>query len=156
MKKCIFSLFVIFALSQVSYGQNLDNLMRKVSQDDNVESVKIGGFLMTCGKLFGGVSNMPVTRGIKTLEVYSLENCDRSLKKEATEVFNSMKDGNGYETLILAKEKKEGVRIMVKRDKNTIKEMVFLCMDKNDPAIIKFTGKIKDSDIEKLVNEYDK
>lgn len=156
MKKCIFSLFIIFALSQVSYGQSLDNLMLKVSKADNVETVKIGGFLMACGKLFGGVSDMPVARGVKGMEIYSLENCHFSLKKEFSDVFNSLKDGNGYETVILAKENKEGVRIMVKKEKDAIKEVIFLCMDKSDPAIIKFTGKIKDKDIERLVNEYNK
>ena len=155
MKKYVFCLILTLSLSSVGYAQNVDNLLKKVSSTENVDKVKIGGFLMALGKMFGGVGDMPVARGINGVEVYDLSGCDSKFKQELKNEFNKIKDGNGYETLIYAKDGGEGVRIMVKKDKkNIIKEMVILCMDKKDPAIIRLSGKIHEKDIAELVNEY--
>ena len=54
----------------------------------------------------------------------------------------------------MAKEKNDGVRIMIKKEKNLIKEMVLLCMNGSDPAVIRIAGKIKEKDIEELVSQY--
>lgn len=111
---------------------------------------------MSVGKMFGGVNNMPLARGVKTLEVYDLSDCNANQKQDISIQFNQIKDSDGYETLMYAREDGDEVRIMIKKDKDLIREMVFLCMDKADPAIIRFSGKIKESDIAELVNKYNK
>lgn len=90
--------------------------------------------------------------------MYDLSDCDQKYKQDLKKEFDKIKDGNGYETLMYVKDGQEGVRIMIKKDKkNYIREMVFLCMDKDDPAIIKLSGgKIKEDYIAELVNEYSK
>ena len=67
-----------------------------------------------------------------------------------------LKDGDGYETLLMAKDKDDNVRIMMKKKNNTISDMVILCMSANDPTIVKFSGKIKEEDLTQLVQKYDK
>ncbi|WP_029904268.1 DUF4252 domain-containing protein [Prevotella sp. 10(H)] len=156
MKKYLLCLVLFLALSQITQAQNVDKLLKTVSQTENIEKVKIGRFMMSLGKAFGGVGNKPVARGIHSMEVYDLSECDGNLKNNLASQFNNVKDGAGYETLIYAKEKGDGVRIMVKKDKDVIKEMIILCMDKDDPALIRFSGKIKEKDIAELVEKYNK
>jgi len=157
MKKYLFCLILALSLSLAGSAQDVDKLLKKVSKTENVDKVKIGGFLMALGKMCGGVGDMPVARGINGLEVYDLSDCDFKFKQDLKNEFNKIKDGNGYETLMSVKDGDEGVRIIVKKDKkNTIREMIILCMDKDDPAIIKLSGKILEKDIAELVNEYNK
>lgn len=156
MKKYIFSLVLISLISISGYGQNIDHLLKKVSNTENIEKVKINGFMMSLGKMFGGVKDMPVARGVKSMEIFTLSNNDSKLKDDFIKLFNNTKDEKGYETLIFVKDKEDGIRIMVKKDKDIIKDMIFLCMDKEEPAIIRFSGKIKEKDIEELVEKYNK
>ncbi|NDV93732.1 DUF4252 domain-containing protein [Dysgonomonas sp. 521] len=156
MKKYIFCLVLVLSLSQLSYSQSLGNLMNSVSKAENVDKVKIGRFMMSLGKTFGGVGNMPVARGIHSLEVYDLSGCDAAFKQNLQEQMYTLKDGDGYETLMTVNDKENNVRIMMKKDKNIIKDMIILCLGDDDPAIVKFSGKIKEGDIAELIKKYDK
>lgn len=154
MKKYTLCVVMAMFLGLSGYSQNVNGLLKKVSQTENIEKVKISGFMMSLGKMFGGVGDVPLAKGIKSMEVYTLSHNVPNLKKEFTELFNNAKDEGGYETLIFAKDKGDGVRIMVKKEKDVIKEMVFLCMDESEPTIIQFHGKIKEKDIAKLMDKY--
>jgi len=157
MKKYVFCLILALSLTSVTNAQDVNNLLKRVSYADNVDHVKVGGFLMVLGKMLGGVGDMPVARGLSGVEVYDLSGCDSKFKQDLRDEFYRIKDGNGYETLMYAKDGDEGVRIMIKKDKkNLIREMIFLCMDKEDPAVIRLSGKIKETDIAELVGEYSK
>ena len=68
MKKYLICLVLTIALGQIAYGQSLNKLMDNLSKVENIETVKIGPFMMTLGKAFGGVGNMPVARGIHSME----------------------------------------------------------------------------------------
>lgn len=157
MRKYVFSLILILSLSVAGQAQNVDNLLKKAAKAENVEKVKIGGFLMSLAKMCGGFNDTPELKGLSGVEIYDLSDCNMNLKAELKREFDKIKDGNGYETLMYVKDDGDGIRIMIKKNnKNVIKEIVFLCMDKEDPAIIKLSGKIKESDIAQLVNEYSK
>jgi len=157
MKKYVFPLILALSLSTVAYAQNVDNLLKKAAKAERVEKVKVGGFLMSLAKMCGGFSETPELRSLSGVEVYDLSDCDMKFKQDLKNEFDKIKDGNGYETLMYVKDGQEGVRIMIKKDKkNYIREMIFLCMDKDDPAIIKLSGKIKEDYIAQLVNEYSK
>jgi hypothetical protein len=156
MKKYLICLVLVIALSQTTYSQSVDKLLNTVSKAENVDKVKIGRFLMFLGKSFGGVGNMPVARGVHSMEVYDLSSCSTNLRQNLTEQIGKLKDGDGYETLISVKEKRNNVRIMMKKKKDVISDMVILCLSDDDPAIVRFSGKIKEADIAELVQKYDK
>jgi len=156
MKKYTLCLILAFSIGLSGYSQNVDRLLLKASQNENTEKVKISGLMMSLGKKFGSMNDMPLAKGVKSMEVYTLSCSATDLKKDFVELFNNAKDENGYETLIFAKDKDEGVRIMVKKEKDTIKDIILLCMDKDEPTIIKFSGKMKEKDIAELMNKYDK
>lgn len=155
MKKYILCLLAILAMSMSDcYSQNVDQLLKKVSKAEDVEKVSINSFMMSLGKMFGGVGDMPLAKGIESMDIFTLSANDTNLKNDFVKLFNKPKDEKGYETLIFVKDKKDGIRILVKKEKDIIKDMIFLCMDEDEPTIIKFSGKIKEKDIDELMKKY--
>ncbi|WP_108821822.1 DUF4252 domain-containing protein [Dysgonomonas sp. Marseille-P4361] len=154
MKKFLICLVLISFVSLSGYSQGVDNLLKKASSDRNVEKVKVDGFMMFLGKMLGGMSDKPVMKGIKSVEVFELSDGDAKLKSDFFNLFNNTKNEKGYETLIFVKDKEDGIRILMKKEKDIIKDLVLLCKDEKEPVIIRFTGKIKEQDIDKLVNQY--
>ncbi|GHV15995.1 hypothetical protein FACS1894179_02090 [Bacteroidia bacterium] len=138
----------------MSYAQSVERFLKNVSNTENIDKVKIGRFMMSLGKMFGGVGNTPVARGIHSLEVYDLSGCDARVKQDFLNQINSLKDGDGYETLIMVKDKGDNVRIMMKKKKDVISDLVILCMDDKEPTIVKLSGKIKEKDVSGLVDKY--
>lgn len=154
MKKYLLCLILALAIGQMSYAQSVEKFLKNVSNTENIDQVKIGHFMMNLGKIFGGVGDVPVARGVHTLEVYDLSSCDARIKQDFVNQINSLKDSDGYETLIMAKDKGDNVRIMMKKKKNEISDLVILCMDDKEPTIVKLSGKIKEKDLSELVDKY--
>lgn len=152
MKKSLFCLILALSSVAICQAQNLDNFLKRVSKSENVETVKISGLMMFLGKKFARVNDIPLAKGVKSLEVYTLSECSDNLKKDFTNLFYNLKDGNGYETLIYTKDGNDGVRILVNKKKDEIHDLVLMCMDEDDPTVIKFSGKIKEKEIVQLVN----
>lgn len=154
MKKYLLCLILALAIGQMGYAQSVEKFLKNVSNAENIDQVKIGHFMMNLGKIFGGVGDVPVARGVHTLEVYDLSSCDARIKQDFVNQINSLKDSDGYETLIMAKDKGDNVRIMMKKKKNEISDLVILCMDDKEPTIVKLSGKIKEKDLSELVDKY--
>lgn len=150
MKKYVLCFILVFSVSQIAFSQNVNQLLADFSKTNEVEKVKIGGFLMSLSKLLGGVSNNQIVKGVKSMEVMTLTNPSEQIRRNFTDAFSKVKDSDGYETLIMINEKESNVRIMAKKDKNVIREIIFLCSGNDEPAIIKFSGKIKESDLAQL------
>lgn len=156
MKKYLFCLVLFLSLATITYAQNLDGFLKRVSHTENVDKVKISGLMMFLGKKFGGVNDMPLAKGMESLEVYSLSDCSDNLKGDFSKLFYGYKDGKDYETLIYTKDGNDRVRILMKKKQDAYREIVLLCMDETDPTIIRFSGKIKEKDIESLIGGYKK
>jgi len=154
MKKYLFCLVLSLSLTVSASAQNVDGFLKRVSKAENVEKVKISGFMMFLGKKFASVNDMPLAKGVKSMEVYSLSECSDNLKRDFKDIFHNLKDGKGYETLIYVRDGNEGVRIMVNKNKDTVRDIVMLCMDEHDPVVLKFSGKIKEKEIAALVDKY--
>lgn len=153
MKKSILTLVLVVFLTPIAMAHNLDRLIKKVERAENVEKVKVSGFLLSLGKILGATSDL---QSLSKIEVYNLSNCHASIKKELSleiEKFSSDKD---YETLLQVKEKKEHIKILLKRKKNTIKELLILVADSQEPSIIRLHGNIKQKDLNALIAAYDK
>lgn len=157
MKKSILTLVLVVFLTPIAMAHNLDRLIKKVERAENVEKVKVSGFLLSLGKILGATSDLPAAvQSLSKIEVYDLSSCHASIKKELSleiEKFSSDKD---YETLLQVKEKKEHIKILLKRKKNTIKELLILVADSQEPSIIRLHGNIKQKDLNALIAAYDK
>lgn len=154
MKKYFICLILAITIGQISKAQSVDNLLKEVSNTENVDKIQIGGELMKLGLSYANMDDTPVTKDINSLEVYDLSSCNTETKNKIAALVNKLQDKDGYETLMMTKDENDNVRIMAKKKKDTISDLVIICMDENDPTIIKLSGAIKEQDIAELVSKY--
>lgn len=142
MKKYIAILILILSC-QAGYSQSMDKLFNDFANQKNVTRVTIGPFLMKISSLF------TETMGVKSIEVLSFEECGSTVKNDLRTAIKKLKDPN-YETMVNSNEGGSRTKVMVRIDKDIIRELVILTTDGGDDALIRIKGKIKPSDIEKV------
>ena len=91
--------------------------------------------------------------GVKSIEVLSFEECGSTVKNDLRTAIKKLKDPN-YETMVNSNEGGSRTKVMVRIDKDIIRELVILTTDGGDDALIRIKGKIKPSDIEKVINDH--
>lgn len=155
MKKHLLAISLILFVHQTCFANyTVEQLMEKVQSTENIEKVKVGRFLTWIGKMIGGVSDIPVVNGIHGIEVYDISACSLAAKEEIAAYIRHIQDSNGYETCVIVKEEGEYLRLMIKKEKNKIKEILLLSWDSKDTSIVKLKGNIKEEDIEILINQH--
>ena len=141
MKKYIAILILILSC-QAGYSQSMDKLFNDFANQKNATRVTIGPFLMKISSLF------TETMGVKSIEV-----CGSTVKNDLRTAIKKLKDPN-YETMVNSNEGGSRTKVMVRIDKDIIRELVILTTDGGDDALIRIKGKIKPSDIEKVINDH--
>jgi hypothetical protein len=114
---------------------------------------------MSCLKICGGMKDIPELKGIESFEIITLsDECSKSQKKEIREKLKNMKDNKVYSTLLQIKKEDDNVRIMVKIEKDVVKEVLLLVISDKDENLVLMSlkGKMKKSDLSGLVAKYDK
>lgn len=146
--KTKYVLLVLIALfTQTGYGQkNIGELFKDFSQEENVARVSLGNFSMKLAGLFTDVM------GVNGVEVLSLDDCSQTVKENFRQAVKDVKD-NGYETMLTSNEGDERTRILVKIEKETIRELIVFSTGSTN-ALIRIKGKIKPSDIDSLVKKH--
>ena len=82
-----------------------------------------------------------------------MEECGNTVKDDLRAAIKKLKAPN-YETMVNANEEGNRTNVMVRIDKDIIRELVILTTDGGDDALIRIKGKIKPSDIEKVINDH--
>ncbi|MDR1981060.1 MAG: DUF4252 domain-containing protein [Tannerellaceae bacterium] len=146
MKKLV--LFIVLILScQAGYSQqNVNDLFKEFSQYANVDKISLGKISMGFIRLFKH------TMGVNGIEVLVLDKCDRDVKQHFTNAIRELKD-TSFETVVSSNENGERIKIMARIKKDTIHELVIF-ISGNDLLMTRIKGKIKKSDIEKLVAQH--
>ena len=138
MKKYI-AILILILFCQAGYSQSMDKLFNDFAKQKNVTHVTVSPFLMKISSLF--------------IEVLSFEECGNTVKDDLRAAIKKLKDPN-YETMVNANEEGNRTKVMVRIDKDIIRELVILTTDGGDDALIRIKGKIKPSDIEKVINDH--
>jgi hypothetical protein len=157
MKKLLILLALVAISIQQTKAQSLDHLIKKASKINDVEQIKIGGFLLSVGRMFASNSDMPsISKNIKKIEILNFSNCSNNDRNEISSVIKKMNSDDNQDVLIQIKDKGDYVKIISKKNKNEISELAILVANQNDPTIIRLIGKITQKDIDQLINEYNK
>lgn len=146
MTKRYFMLLFLMSTCFSMFAQiNVTRLYNEFSGSKNAEKVRLGGLLLSLAKTFDGKNNeMANITGIKVL---SLEDCSPEVKRRFGEQVAKLKD-NRYETFLNSREDGEKTKILLRFDKNLIRELVIVTTG-DDPSLISISGKISPKDIEK-------
>ena len=146
-KKILFVLLALFLICPVMHSQkSVDQLFNDFSNEKGVTHVSIGKFTMTFINLF-----QKDVKGVDGIEVFSFGDCGQSVKDRLNKAIASLKDEN-YETMISVNEDSERTKILVNVKNDIIRELVVLTTG-DDPAIIRIKGKIKPSDVNRIINK---
>ena len=132
MKKYI-AILILILFCQAGYSQSMNKLFNDFAKQKNVTHVTVGPFLMKISSLF------TETMGVKSIEVLSFEECGNTVKDDLRAAIKKLKDPN-YETMVNANEEGNRTKVMVRIDKNIIRELVILTTDGGDDALIRIKG----------------
>ena len=144
-KKILLILLALLLVSPVMHSQkSVNQLFNEFSKEKGVIHVNVGNITMTIASLFTDLM------GVRGVEVYSFDECDQSVKERINSAIAALKDEK-YETVVSVNEEKERTKILMKLKDESIREIVVLTSG-DEPAMIRIKGKIKPSDIEKVIN----
>lgn len=146
MKKYI-TILILILFCQAGYSQSMDKLFNEFAKQKNVTRVTVGPFLMKISSMF------TETMGVNSIEILSFDECGSSVKENLRTAIKQLKDPD-FETMVTSNEGGSRTKVMVRIDKEMIRELVVLTTDGNDDALIRIKGKIKPSDIERVVNDH--
>ena len=148
MKK-IMAILALVIICQAGYSQkNVNDLFKEFSKMNNVTTISMGQITMKFASLFSD------TMGVDGIEVYSLEDCTNDVKEKLSKAVSQLKD-NKFETMVNANENGQRTKVLVRIENEMIREMVIVTTG-NDAALVRIKGKIKPSDIERMVNKHGK
>lgn len=146
MKKKLVTILVLAFVCQVGYSQkNVKQLFNEYAKHENSTRIKIGKIAMAFASLFEN------TMGVEGIEVIALDECAYDIKEQFKDAIRSLKDPS-FETLVNANENGGRTKVMIRIEDEEIRELVVLTSG-NDAAMVRIKGKIKKTDIEKLVNK---
>ena len=91
-----------------------------------------------------------IAKKVSSISVLELEDCSKKVKDDFAEAVSKLNTGK-YETLVKSNDDDEKVNILLKTSKDTIKEMLIVDIDGDEATLVQIKGKIKRSDIDKMV-----
>lgn len=149
MKKYI-AIFVLLLACQVGYSQkySVNQLFKEFNKVEQSEKVKMGKLIMGFAGLFTD------TMGVDGIEAYDFDDCTHEVKEKLKNAIKNLKDPS-YETMITSNEDGERTKILVKIEKEVIRELVIIVTGDSN-ALVRIKGKIKPSDIEQLAQKHGK
>jgi len=146
MKKKLVAMLAFAFICQVGYSQkNVKQLFDEFSKYENTTKVNIGKIAMTFAGFFQN------TMGVDGIEVIALEDCAHNVKEQFNNAVRSLKD-TSFDTLVNTSENGQRTKVLIQIKDDVIREIVVLTSG-NDAAMVRIKGKIKKSDIEKVVNK---
>lgn len=158
MKKKFLYLVLVCCLSFSIHAQNTGKVVDQLFKSESVNKLSVGSCGMFFAKLAGGIDDIPFVKGAKSFDLVMVKDeCSESQKKEFRKNLMSIKDDKEYATLVQVKDNKDHVRIMMRKDKDTIKELLFIVFEDNDDMVVmRLKGNMKESELNGLVEKYNR
>lgn len=169
MKKITLCILFCITFYGISFAQNLTSLINDFSQRENVKkevvskemldaSIKQAIEVDPSGMLASQIP--PFMQKLDSIVVIDLTPCDQTIKDEFRNTFQTFEnwDTDNYETILAEKDNSDEVRIMAKREEDSVSEVVILVIsnDAKEVAIIKMIGQINDADVSDIIKEQGK
>ena len=147
MKTRIFlTALLLLGCSSAIVAENcIDNLSRSIARLPEAQTVNINPFVMNLIKPFS--SEM---KGVKSMNIVSAEDistADYTRLKKLIEDCQS----EGYETIISSNEDGEIARILMKMEKDKIREIVILSLEEDEANLIRIKGAIDPKQLNEII-----
>jgi hypothetical protein len=149
MVKKTICLWILLTAGHAGFAQgDVKGLFDEFSNLEGVDRIRIGTISMKFANFF------TETMGIEKVEILSFEACADEVKERFNQAVGKLKDKK-FDALISANENGKNVRVLLRIENELIRELVVLSSH-DSPAMIRIKGKIKRSDIGKVVDQHSK
>lgn len=144
--KRYFAILTLILICQTGNSQTMNQLFNEFSNIEQINHVKIGNITMKLASVF------TETMGVDGIEVLEFGDCGNDIKERFAKAIKELNDPD-FETMVTSNEKDSRTKVLVRIEKEMIREMVVLTTG-NSNALVRIKGKIKPSDIEKVMNDH--
>jgi hypothetical protein len=146
MVKKTVCVWILLLVCSAGMGQkSVEQLFGECAKLKGAEHVNIGKITIKLAGLFAE------TMGIESVNVLEFGNCDEETKERVRRSVGSFKD-RAFDTVVNVSENGERTRVLVRIQDDMIRELVILTSD-SSPAMVHIKGRIKASDVERLIKE---
>ncbi|HHV04349.1 MAG: DUF4252 domain-containing protein [Bacteroidales bacterium] len=152
MKKIFLTIMLVAGNILVSYAQrDIQDIILQFSMQPRVEHIHVGSLAMKLAQAFASEEDAPFIKGIRSVTVLSLENCDENVKNAFRKQAGNIHE-NGLELLVEVTDESDEVRILAEIRKDMIKRFIVISVGE-DPYLIQINGHIDMSYMEELVSQ---
>ena len=143
-KILILALAAFCSFSSISAGNCIDNLFNTASRMPNAEKVNLNSFVLGLLKPFSSE-----LKGIKSMSIIDAENISSKDYTRFEKIITQC-DSDGYETVTSSN---EIVRILMKIEKEKIREIVIISLEENEISLIRIKGKIDPNQMQNIIED---
>ena len=152
MRKIIATLALII-VCQVAFAQSIKALFKEFKEKEGADYISIPSLPLKFMHTFMKEDNdksLYFLKGIKSVKVLDMEDCTPQTKADFIQRTNQL-NLNEYETLVMAKEDGDNVKILAKMNNETIREFIILTTGEDNCALILLKGKFKKDDLDVMI-----
>jgi len=155
MKKLILSLLLVTGISMSASAQDLDKMMADLAKIEGVVHQVVDKETLEVS--LKDKNELPsLVERLTGVEVVVLENGPVELSDSLTKEISSIKDGNGFATLLSVKDGTDKVRIISHKENDLTTSVYVIVIDEEDIVFVKLTGNLTEEDIAEIVKEQQK
>lgn len=149
-------LLILAAAMQMASAKSLGRLIEDYRYQKNAEYVHVTPLLMKMARTAMGHDARSgeegrLVRKIKCIRTLDLEECSADVKHRFSADVQKL-EMSGYEPLVTTRDDGETVKIMMKAKGDVIRELVIICSDSDDCALVWLNCKVKMNEIQLLVD----
>lgn len=148
MKTRIFiAAMALLCTSTLFAGNCIDSLAASIGSIPDVEKVSLNPFVLSLIKPFS-----PEMKGVKSMDILNAEGISTVDYNRLKRQIDRCNDGN-YETLVAANEDNEMARILMKVEKDKIREIVIISLEEDEVSLIRIKGAIDPKQLNDIIEE---
>lgn len=156
MKRIMTLLLIMATAMQMVSAKSLGRLIEDYRYQKNAEYFHVMPLLMKMARTAMGhkarsCEEGRLVRKIKSIRTLDLEECSADVKRRFSADVQKL-EMNDYEPLVTSCDDGETVKIMMKAKADVIRELVIICSDCNDCALVWLNCKVKKDEIQSLVD----
>ena len=146
--KSLLIAITLLGYSSVLFADNcIDNLSKSIARIPEAQNININSFALNLLKPFS-----PELKGVKAMEILNADQLSEQDYKKFKNLITRCNSGE-YETMVSTSEDDEMARILLKTEKDRIREMVIISLEPSEISLIRIKGNIDPKQMEELVND---
>lgn len=158
MKK-IYTLLTFMLLSLSVQAQvSVQSLISKYKSTPKAQYVHIPKSMMTLAKMIdkGDAGDYATyAKHIDSIKVLDMEDCSKPQKEQFLKDVEKLTTA-GYEEVVRANESRERAVVLIRKDKDVIRELVVVNASLEDAAVVQIQGKITEAEATRIIREQSK